>query len=81
MIWYVLILLGLGYLFRKKIKKWLTDIEVRKAFEAFIIAIDDAFADDRLTLEEICEILKKAKTLVDLLLEEKIKKQRKGGEK
>lgn len=78
MVWYVLILLGLGYLFRKKIKKWLQNIEIRKAFKAFIIAIDDAFTDNRLTLEEICDILKKAKALVDLLLEEKIKKAKRG---
>lgn len=75
MVWYVLLLLGIGFLLRKSIKKWLEDVQVKAAFKAFIRAIDEAYADGRLTLEEICEILEKAKKLVELLLKEKIKKE------
>lgn len=66
--WHVLLVVVLGKVIGKKLKQWADDPDVKREFGELVKTIDDAYADDRLSIEEILNIVKEAKDVLREIL-------------
>lgn len=62
--WHVLLVILLGKVIGKKLKRWADNPEVKKEFGELVKAIDDAYADNRLSIVEILKIVKEAQDVL-----------------
>lgn len=69
--WLILIAVVLGKVFGKKLGEWANDEKVKKEWGELVKTIDDAYADNRISLEEIWQIGKEAKDVIDEITRER----------
>jgi hypothetical protein len=67
--WHVLGLIILAKVLGKKLKKWADDPDVKREFGELIEAIDKAYADRKISFEEILEVIREAKDVLREILE------------
>jgi len=66
--WHILLTVILAKVIGKKLKKWADDPDVKKEFGELVKAINDAYADNRLSIKEILSIIKEAKDVLTVIL-------------
>lgn len=71
--WLILIAVVLGKVFGKKLGEWADNEKVKKEWGELVLAINDGYADGRLTIDEIWKIGKEAKDVIDEILREREK--------